>query len=266
MHVIHFLAQEGGGGGGGGWLRYPQGLIAVLLAIISFYGMTYVVVALNTGWRFGYWICGATFGALMVMMSIFWLVNPVGPRGNEATWVPVAAARATITQSSYNGQTLAAPDQYPSGPWTKPDDAGRADSLTSAIQTCITTAPTALSGQAKKPCTDAQALMPPTDSIPVINGTTVAIQTSVSDVKFARDHGLLAEATVTPVTHDPRVAKDAKTGKVMGPPLKILFIYDYGALRLPPLMSLLIFSIFFLIHITGLNRAEKRKLNPAMVD
>jgi hypothetical protein len=262
MHLL--LAQEAATGGHG-WLNFPQGLIAVLLAIICFYGMTYVVVALNTGWRFGYWICGATFGALMVLMSIFWLVNPVGPRGNEANWVPVASAQTTVTQASYNGQSLSTPPQYPTGAWTEPDDLGRADSLTSAIQTCITAVRAQFTPQQKKPCGDAQSLMPPVNSIPVINGNAVAIQTKVDDVKFSRDHGLLAEATVTPVTHDPRVAKDPKTGKIMGKSFKMLFIYDYGALRLPPLMSLVIFSIFFLIHILGLNRAEKRKLNPAMV-
>jgi hypothetical protein len=107
--------------------------------------------------------------------------------------------------------------------------------------------------------------MPPEKSIPVINGTTVAIQTVPMNIKFANDHGLLAEVTVTPTTHDPRVASDPKVGKVMGPSFVMLFIYDYGALRLPPLMSLVIFSIFFLIHLAGLNRAEKRKLNPTMV-
>jgi hypothetical protein len=241
-------------------------MIAVILAVICFYGTTYVVVALNIGWRFGYWVCGAVFGALMVLLSIFWLVNPVGPQGNAATWVPVAAARTTITQASYKDQSLSAPEQYPTGPWQQPNDVVRASDLTSAVQTCLTTTPAQFTAQEKKPCGDAQALMPPTNSIPVINGTTVAIQTVPANIKFANDHGLLAEAVVTPMTHDPRVAKDPKAGKVMGKSFVILFIYDYGALRLPALMSLLIFSIFFLIHIAGLNRAEKRKLNPAMVN
>jgi len=264
LHAVHILAQEASTAGHG-WFNFPQGMIAVLLAIICFYGMTYVVVALNTGWRFGYWICGATFGALMVLLSIFWLVNPVGPQGNTATWVPVASAQQTITHATYKNESLTAPEQYPSSPWTKPDDVGRASALTSAVQTCITTAPAAFTPQEKKPCGDAQSFMPPVKSIPVLNGNAVAIQTKVENIKFASDHGLLTETTVTPVTHDPRIAHDPINGKVMGPSFKMLFIYDYGALRLPALMSLVIFSIFFLIHITGLNRAEKRKLNPAMV-
>jgi hypothetical protein len=263
MHPIHVLAQEATGGHSG-WFNFPQGLIAVLLAIICFYGMTYVVVALNTGWRFGYWICGATFGALMVLLSIFWLVNPVGPQGDAANWVPVASARTTIVQASYHNQSLSAPEQYPTGPWQQPNDKARAADLTSAVQTCITTAPAQFTEQQKKPCGDAQSLMPSEKSIPVINGTPVAIQTVPTDIKFANDHGLLAEVTVTPTTHDPRVASDPKAGKVMGPSFVMLFIYDYGALRLPALMSLVIFSIFFLIHLAGLHRAEKRKLNPAM--
>jgi hypothetical protein len=264
MHGVIQLAQEAATGGNG-WFNFPQGMIAVVLAIICFYGMTYVVVALNTGWRFGYWICGATFGALMVLLSIFWLVNPVGPQGNSATWVPVASGQQTISQATYNDQSLSSPAQYPSSPWMEPNDTARAATLTSAVQTCITTAPDAFTPQEKKPCGDAQSFMPPVKSIPVINGNAVAIQTKLDTIKFATDHGLLAETTVTPVTHDPRIAKDPLQGKVMGPSFKMLFIYDYGAIRLPALMSLLIFSIFFLIHISGLHRAEKRKLNPAMV-
>ena len=131
----------------------------------------------------------------------------------------------------------------------------------------LTTAPAQFTDQEKKPCGDAQALMPPVKSIPVINGNAVAVSGAATDIKFSRDHGLLAETIVTPLTHDPRVAgKNALAGKAMGPPFKMLFIYDYGAIRLPALMSLLIFSIWFLIHIFGLNRAEKRKLNPAMVN
>ncbi len=265
IHGVLHLAQEATSGGNG-WFNFPQGMIAVILAIISFYGMTYVVVSLNVGWRFGYWVCGAVFGALMVLMSINWLVNPVGPQGNGATWVPVGAARTTITQSTYNKESLSAPEQYPGGPWTKPDDVARAEAITSAVQTCLTTAPAAFTPQEKKPCSDAQALMPAVKSIPVINGTAVAVAGAASDIKFAHDHGLLAETVVTPLTHDPRVAgKNALAGKAMGPPFKMVFIYDYGAIRLPALMSLLIFTIFFLIHLFGLNRAEKRKLNPTMV-
>jgi hypothetical protein len=246
-------------------LRYPQGLIAVILAIISFYGMTYVVVALNIGWRFGYWVCGATFGALMVLMSIFWLQNPVGPRGNEAKWTPVASAQTTISQAQHDGKSLSAPASYPGAPWAEPDDQSRAASLASGIQSCLTSAEAALAEDEKEACLAAQKLMPQTKDIPVIAGSVVAISPEVKNLKFAKDEGLLAEAEVTPVTHDPRVAKDAKKGQAMGSTFRILFIYDYGALRLPPLVSLIIFGIYFLIHIVGLSRAEKRKLQPAAV-
>ncbi len=245
--------------------NYPQGLFAVILAVISFYGMTYVVVALNLGWRFGYWVCGATFGALMVMMSIFWLQNPVGPRGNEAKWSPVSSASETITQAKYKNQSLSAPSTYPTAPWAEPDDKSKADSLASAIQSCLTSLPAALAEDEKEPCLAAQKLMPDPKKIPVITGSAVAISPEVKDIKFARDGGLLSEAVVTPVTHDPRVAKNAKKGQAMGPPFKVLFIYDYGALRQPPLVSLIIFGIYFLIHIVGLSRAEKRKLSPAAI-
>jgi hypothetical protein len=83
-------------------LDHPNGLIAVVLAVISFYGMTYVVIALNVGWRFGYWLSAAVFSALMFMMSIFWLQTGLGPRGFEAAWVPITASRTPVAQETFN--------------------------------------------------------------------------------------------------------------------------------------------------------------------
>src|SRR5688572_26587827 len=97
------------------------GLIAVILAIISFYGTTYLVIALNTGWRFGYWLTSACFGSLMVLLSIFWIVNPVGPQGALPKWVPVGAGE-NVEQVQFQGQPLSAAAQYPGGTWEDPEE------------------------------------------------------------------------------------------------------------------------------------------------
>jgi hypothetical protein len=241
------------------------GLMAIILAIISFYGMTYVVIALNTGWRFGYWIAGATFGALMVMLSIFWIANPVGPRGEEARWVPLAAASDRISQVTFGEKSLSTPSQYPGGPWepAAQGDTVQGDALSSAITNCITTLPKKLEKDLKKACLAAQGLMPPKDSIPVIEGSAVAIQSEAKDIRFATDGGaLLGQATVVPTTHDPRVAKDPIKGRPMGDAFRLLAVYNKGSLRVPPFVSLFLWGIFFAFHLWGLSRAERRKLSP----
>ena len=240
------------------------GAIAVILAVVSFYGTTYLVVALNTGWRFGYWICGAVFGALMVLLSIFWVVNPVGPRGEEARWVPIAAGR-DIGQVSFKDEALTTPAQYPGGAWEPaPEGDEQADAFSSSVTTCLSTSPEKLPEDDKETCEAAQALMPKTEDIPVLLGSAVAVQSRVTAVAFATENGNLAQGVVAPVTLDPRVTKDPK-GKVLAPPFRVVAILDKGSLRLPPFVSLGLFLIYFLFHLRGLDRAEKRKLNPAVV-
>jgi hypothetical protein len=242
------------------------GLIAIILAIISFYGMTYVVIALNMGWRFGYWISGATFGALMVLLSILWIVNPVGPRGKEARWVPLAAAEDRMSRTSFNDKPLTSPAQYPSGPWrtVRKDEAERSDGLTSSVTACITTEDLEKLDEIERAvCDAAQKLMPGKMDIPVIDGSAVAVSPDATDTRFATESGaLLGQVTVVPTTHDPRVAKDAVKGKPMGKPFLLLAVYDKGSLRVPAFAALSLFILFLAFHLAGLHRAEQRKLSP----
>jgi hypothetical protein len=245
-------------------INHLPGLIAVILAVICFYGTTYLVIALNLGWRFGYWVTGAVFGALMVMLSIFWIINPVGPRGEEGRWVPIAAD-TEVSQVSFKGKALNTPGEYPGGAWraaTKGDE--QADAFSSAVTNCISTKPEKLPEEEKKPCLQAQSLMPQKEDIPVLLGSAVAVLPQMSDIRFAEEGGNLAQGTVRPITLDPRITKDPK-GKLLAPPFRLVAILDKGSLRLPPMASLGLFLVFFLFHLRGLDRAEKRKLNPAVI-
>ncbi|MGH2758924.1 MAG: hypothetical protein ACRDKJ_05095, partial [Actinomycetota bacterium] len=244
------------------------GLIAVILAVISFYATTYAVIALNVGWRFGYWLASATFGALMVLLSVFWIVNPVGPRGAEPRWVPIAASGDAISQSAFEEQTFSSVSQYPSGAWQPPTGAliAQRDAFSSAVATCITTDPERLPEVEREPCGAAQELMPADEDIPVIEGSAVAVQPEVEDVRFAEENGAtLGQATVSPVTHDPRVADDPAEGEALADPFRLVMIFDKGAIRLPAYMALLLFLIYAGFHMFGLHRAEQRKLSPMAV-
>jgi len=246
---------------------YPQGLIAVVLAVISFIGMTYVVIALNVGWRFGYWLAASCFFALMFMMSIFWLETGLGPRGTEGSWVPLAVSRTPITQAKLKAQALSSPGSYPGSPWaagTKKNKLdAEPDAVSSAVQDCLTTPAAQLHGPQAATCKQGQSLLPTTDQIPVIAGSPVAVTPDVRGLEFTKDNGaLLALGQVYPITKDPRLTNDLKNGKQLAPQFYILLVKDLGSLRLPPFASMLIFGILLAFHLAGLNRAEKRKLSP----
>lgn len=241
------------------------GLIAVILAIICFYATTYAVIALNVGWRFGYWLSSASFGALMVLLSIFWIVNPVGPRGTEPRWIPLAAASEEISQATYGDASFSSPAQYPGGTWQEPtgDLAEQRDPLSSAVATCITTNPETIPEGEREPCTAAQELMPPDEEIPVIEGSAVSVTPEVTEVRFNEENGAtLGQATVVPLTHDPRVAEDPDAGEPMGDPFRLVMIFDEGSIRLPAYGSLAVFVLYAGFHLFGLHRAEQRKMSP----
>jgi hypothetical protein len=250
-------------------INHPAGLIAVILGIISFYGMTYVVIALNVGWRFGYWLASACFGVLMVLMSVFWITTALGPQGHEAKWVPLAADEDRISQARVDEQSLSSPGRYPSSPWQTADVDGplapHIDAFSSAATNCLSTKPDDLEVALKEICGGAQTLLPAKQEIPVLGGTAVAVLPELEDVRFSDEDGtLLAQGRVVPTTHDPRVAKDPEAGEPLGNSFVLLARYDKGSLRVPALMSLLIFAIYAAFHLWGLSRAERRKLSPVI--
>jgi hypothetical protein len=96
------------------------GFIAVVAGFLIFYGSVYVLIALNTGWRFGYWVTGAIFGGLLLFFALFWLTGPgLGPRGEDPHWVPLAYGQ-TISDVQFEGKTFTTPAQYPGGDWKAP--------------------------------------------------------------------------------------------------------------------------------------------------
>lgn len=248
-------------------LNHPAGIAAVVLGVISFYGMTYVVIALNTGWRFGYWIAGASLGVLMFLMSIFWIVTALGPRGAEPKWTPLASGSTRISQASLKETRLASVSQYPNGPWRPAEEGSdleeQSSEFESSVTNCLTTDPSKLPAEDRKTCEQAQALMPDKKDIPVLEGAAAAMTPELEDVRFTEDNGaLLAQGRVVPLTRDPRVAKDPEKGAALGDPFLMLAVRDEGSLRVPAYASAVIFGVFAVFHLLGLHRAEQRKLSP----
>ena len=203
----------------------------------------------------------------MVMLSIFWIVNPVGPRGADPIWNPIAAGRDTVASAQVEGQSFSSLSQYPGGPWraATEDDSEQRDALGSAISNCLSADPEKLPEIEAKACTQAQTLLPPDEDVPVLEGTEIAVTNEPTNVRFADESGkLLGQATIVPTTHDPRVADDPVKGKPIGDPFRIVALFDKGSVLIPAMWSLVIFGLFFAFHLWGLHRAEKRKLSPAV--
>ena len=77
----------------------------------------------------------------------------------------------------------------------------------------------------------------------MLDGSAVSVVPDVRNLEFTRDNGaLLALGQVFPITKDPRLAKDLKLGKQLGPPSYILLVKDLGSLRVPPLGAIVIFG------------------------
>jgi hypothetical protein len=207
-----------------------------------------------------------------VLLSLFWTLNvtseqAVGPQGSLPAWMPIAAGEQ-IESAEHNGEPITSVSAYPGGGWQPPAEGDTlVDSFNSAVSNCLTASESALAGMPtaeREVCETAQELMPADTEIPVLEGAAVAVQPKTLDVRLTDDHGVLAAAEVHPVTTDPRVSKDP-AGKLLADPFVIVAILDKGSVGLPTYMSLVIFVIFEAFHLWGLNRAEKRKLNPAVV-
>lgn len=250
-------------------INHPAGLIAVLLGIICFLGSIYVVIALNVGWRFGYWLASAAFGGLMLFVSIFWVLTGLGPQGQQATWVPLAVDEAQLGEVTLDDTTFETPQRYPDGPWAPAEEAEggfspeEADAVGSSLQNCLTAPVEDLGESQQEMCGRAQELLPAEDDLPRIAGQTVAMQPNLTDVRFVVEDGTkLAGTTVVPITNDPRVAEDPDVGEPVGDPFLMVSYFDPGSLRFPAVMSTVLFGLYFAFHLRGLNRAEKQKLSP----
>lgn len=273
-------------------------LLVLLIGILVFHGSVYLLVALNLGWRFGYWVTGATMGGLMLFLSVFWITNALGPRGEEPLWYPIATAKQAVGSVEWSGKTLTEPASYPGGAWKtaeKPTDplSVQVDAIKAAISNCVSFGDETKVEEAKteiaklggptrnllegrfgketrlkrelETCEQASSFLPSEDEIPKIDGQPASVVQDVTDIRFAEESGLLlGEVTVVPNTYDKRVTGDPEGLKPLrvGEPFKILAYRDPGSLRYPSFVYLFLSTVWLLFHLWGLSRAERKKLTP----
>jgi hypothetical protein len=272
----------------------PTGLIALVGGILAFFGGSYLVVALNLGWRFGWWVWGACLGGLGLILSLFWVLTGLGPRGEEPLWIPLAASRETISEVEFNDATFTSPREYPAGRWQDPEReeslAEHEDPLQSALSACtafnderVEQAETEIenlkipertwleakigrAGRAERElevCRRAYEFLPERDSLPKIEGEPVAYVPEPSQIRFTEENGvLLGQAIIVPNTYDRRVTGDPEKAQAVGEPFRVVAYLDPGSLRTPALGYLIFSLLWMAFHLWGLNRAEKQQLSP----
>ncbi|HVL81041.1 MAG TPA: hypothetical protein VM840_05550 [Actinomycetota bacterium] len=245
-------------------IEHPIGLVIFIGSIIVFHGSVYVLIALNTGWRFGYWIASTSLFGLMFIMSVFWVVTALGPRGVEPHWIVLGADADRVGQVTVDDVNLSSLGRYPGGGWESVEEGDprfeEADAFRSAVGNCLDAQPDALAEVERDVCTQAQQLLP--TELPRIEGIPIIATNEVTAIRFIEEEGLLlAQAEVRPITRDPRVTDDPE-GQLVGEPFVVAARRDPGTLRQPALRYLAGSTILLLIHLWGLSRAERRVLSP----
>lgn len=252
---------------------HPEGILIAVGSVLLFHGSVYMVLALNTGWRFAYWLSGASMGALAIILTSFWLMTALGPRGNEPEWVPVAASANSIESVSVDEQNLNSPSAYPGGGWEQASKESdklflQNDAVKSAVGACLDATETQIE-EYEEPlasvCPSAQALLPVTNTIPRIEGVAVALTKHVTEIRFNEEGGvLLSTVTIRPITLDPRLTTD-KDGLEIAPAFQMTAYRDPGSLRFPAWKYFIGAILYFAFHMLGLSRAEKRQLSPVAI-
>ena len=173
--------------------------IAVILAVISFYGTTYLVVALNIGWRFGYWICGAVLrradGPAVDLLGR----EPGRPTSGEEAAAGCRSPPGTdVAQASSRASRSRRRRSIPAVPWQPAKEGDeQADAFSSAVTTACRPNPRSSPEEEQGAVREgAVASCRRPEDIPVCSGSPVAVQSRVTEVRFATENGNLAQGVV----------------------------------------------------------------------
>ncbi len=211
-----------------------KGAGVAAMGLILFVGSVYVLLSAVFGRWMGYLVVAVAFFGWMILFSSMWLFGfyaqgPVtktnlGPRGLEPAWVPLNAGLATT--GTY--QTFAA---YPGKPWSEPTTTQEPSvlSVTSVVQTF-------LAERANE-----QLGLDETDAGAVLN-----TQFTVDSIRFAPEGGV-SLAVVTAYFNG-------------GGPLTTVTLYhNSGSVQRYSLMFLGGSLLLFALHLSLLDRAERKR-------
>src|SRR5919106_4192416 len=100
---------------------FTVGVGAVLSGIIVFVGSVWLLLSMVLGPRLAYFVAASITLAFLLIMSVAWSVNPLGPVGELASWNPVAIGE-DASQIEFGPAS-----SYPDNPWRVPSEEDTAE-------------------------------------------------------------------------------------------------------------------------------------------
>jgi hypothetical protein len=94
---------------------FLEGVSAVVAAVIVFCGSIFLLLAMVVGGRLAYFVTASITLVVVLIMTVVWSINPLGPVGQLAKWDPVAIG-PDAAQLDFGPAA-----SYPDPPWRKVD-------------------------------------------------------------------------------------------------------------------------------------------------
>lgn len=114
---------------------FVQGVLATVLSFLVFFGTPWLLLAMVLGPKMGYWVTGAVFFGVMIVLSIMWFANGLGPKGPETAWHAIGVGKDLAEVEGF-GATYDV-SEYPGGTWEEPKKDRRLADLVSRAQPCL---------------------------------------------------------------------------------------------------------------------------------
>ena len=274
-HLVAILASEGGPKTL--WDPTILGVLVVLSGLVLFAGSTYLLLATNVGARLGFMITASALSGIMVLLSSLWLITQTpltSPKGRTPLWQtvkcdepePKCALVDNLSESSIKPISALARTENP-----KLLKLEKYQSLRSAVDAMFVRKKQVGEEAVKQSAyatyeqgSEILTLAPVDEkNIPNKNGKETLKEYIVggkTDMFFwhTTKYAAVEVCAATPQasTTDPNVKPSAPGCDDTKAHKWAIFVYDWGSIRLPPLMYLIGSLAFFGISLYALHTRE----------
>jgi hypothetical protein len=272
------------------WDPTILGILTVLSGVVLFMGSTYLLLSTNVGARLGFQIAAAAFTGIMVLLSALWLTTSTplnSPKGRVPLWKTVSCPKATPTCAlvpSLSDSPINQLARIANDPKMKPIDEDSYQTLRPAVDASLVQATpvpgvtTPTQPYAKYQYSAQVLTQAPVDDqgIPNKNGKETLREYIVGgnapylvkhDAKYAAVE-LCQELpepsdTFYPGGVNPNIKPTQPGCDPKVPHQWLILVYDYGSIRLPPLMYLLTFLSLFGVTLYAMHTSEMNQRRAA---
>jgi hypothetical protein len=216
---------------------FTVGVGAVLSGIIVFVGSVWLLLSMVLGPRLAYFVAASITLAFLLIMSVAWSVNPLGPVGELPSWGPVAIGE-DASQLEFGPAS-----SYPDSPWRVPSEEDATE------QTQKSELETDAGDYVETAVTEGDLDVPPGST-----GTA-----STDETRFLEQDGDLFGAVTLEVA-PPAGAAATQGGGGQTEPTEVVAILEYDPGNPLGRARIAVAGAFVLLvlHLFGLSRSERR--------